>query len=90
MKIVLGDLPDGVDENEVEGLMKQYGKVASAKLLNKGEDESDRIECLVTLEDVSRVAADAIVEKLNGHHWKGVQITARVPVFQDDDAPEKT
>lgn len=83
MKIVLGNLPDGVDEGDIEELMAQYGAVASTELLK--EDDSDRMERLVVLEDVSRVAADAIAEKLNGYYWKGVQVTARVPVFQDDD-----
>lgn len=91
MKIVIGNLPEGVAEADVEELMAQYADVTSVDFLDEGEAGSDRSECLVGVRDPSRAAADAIVDRLNGYYWRGVQITARVPMFQDgDDAPGET
>lgn len=90
MKIVLGNLPDGVEAGDIESLVEEYAKVESAEFVGGDKDESGATECLVTLEDANRIAADAAVEKLNGYHWKGVQITARVLLFQDDTEPGKT
>lgn len=90
MKIVLGNLPNGVEKADIESLVEEYSKVKSAEILADDASESDNIEYLVTLEDESRVGADAIVGKLNGYTWKGVQITARVLLFQDDTDPSKT
>lgn len=90
MKIVLGNLPDGVEEGDVEALVEQYARVKSAEFLHGNDSDSGASECLVSLEDANRVAADVVVEKLNGYQWQGMQITARVLLFQNDTEPGET
>lgn len=88
MKIILGNLPDNTEQEDIEKLMEEYAKVKSVERLD--EAGSDRNEFLVTLEDENRVTADAVVDKLNGRHWKNVKITASVLLFQNGtDAEEK-
>ncbi len=83
MKIVLSNLPKGTDENDVEDLIKDYGKVVSIEIL--GDKESDNLESLVTLSETDRVVVDKVVEKLNGTNWKGAKLGARALVFQEND-----
>ena len=83
MNIVLSNLPEGSEKSDIEDLMKDYGKVQSIKIL--GDEESDNLETLVTLEESDRVVIDKIVEKLNGTNWRGAKIGARALVFQDGE-----
>ena len=83
MKIVISNLPQGTGKSDIEGLMKDYGDVASIEIL--GDENSDNLESLVTLEESDRVVVDKVVEKLNGTNWKGAKLSARALVFQEDD-----
>ncbi len=83
MKIVLSNLPEGSEKSDIEDLMKDYGKVQSIEIL--GDEDSDNLESLVTLEETDRVVIDKVVEKLNGTNWRGAKIGARALVFQDGE-----
>lgn len=83
MKIVLSNLPEGSEKSDIEDLMKDYGKVQSIEIL--GDEDSDNLESLVTLEESDRVVIDKVVDKLNGTNWKGTKIGARALVFQDSE-----
>ncbi len=83
MKIVLSNLPEGTEKSDIEDLMKDYGEVKSIKIL--GDEDSDNLESLVTLEESDRVVIDKVVDKLNGTNWKGTKIGARALVFQDSE-----
>ncbi len=63
--------------------MKDYGEVKSIKIL--GDEDSDNLGSLVTLEESDRVVIDKVVDKLNGTNWKGTKIGARALVFQDSE-----
>ena len=83
MKIVLSNLPEGTQKSDIEDLMKDFGEVKSIEIL--GDDDSDNLESLVTLEESDRVVIDKVVDKLNGTNWKGEKIGARALVFQDGE-----
>ncbi len=83
MKIVLSNLPEGTEKSDIEDLMKDYGEVKSIKIL--GDEDSDNLGSLVTLEESDRVVIDKVVDKLNGTNWKGTKIGARALVFQDSE-----
>ncbi len=83
MKIVLSNLPEGSEKSDIEDLIKDYGKVQSIEIL--GDEDSDNLESLVTLEETDRVVIDKVVEKLNGTNWRGAKIGARALVFQDGE-----
>ena len=83
MKIVLSNLPKDTDKSDVEDLMKEYGEVESIEIL--GDEGSENLESIVTLEESDRVVVDKVVEKLNGTNWKGVKIGARALVFQNGE-----
>jgi len=88
MKMMLSDLPDGIEERDVEELVAQYAEVESVELLDKGEP--GHLECLVTLGgQSSRAGADAVAEKLNGQYWKETRIRAALLLFDDDDEDDK-
>lgn len=83
MKIVLSNLPEGSEKSDIEDLMKDYGKVQSIEIL--GDEDSDNLESLVTLEENDRVVIDKVVERLNGTNWRGAKIGARALLFQDGE-----
>ncbi len=83
MKIVLSNLPEGSEKSDIEDLIKDYGKVQSIEIL--GDEDSDNLESLVTLEENDRVVIDKVVERLNGTNWRGAKIGARALLFQDGE-----
>lgn len=67
VQIRVNNLPPGVTEDEVRNLFDNLDEIEAIRLTDAGNPENVVAWVEVKL---SRVQADAIVEKLNGRRWK--------------------
>ena len=80
MTILLDNLPDDVSVGDVKDLVRQYGKVESVTFVPRivtGHHES----CFVTMMEANKLVMDDIAHRIDGHYWKGAQISAHSLLF---------
>jgi len=80
MTILLDNLPDDVSESDVEALVRQFGRVESVIFVPRiasGHHES----CFVTMMEANKLVMDDIAHRIDGHYWKGEQISAHSLLF---------
>jgi hypothetical protein len=73
MRIVIENLPQDVSEEQIREALSPLAQVGEIKLIREGRAPS-------TVVDVdSRGMADALVRRINGHFYKGRELAAWVP-----------
>ncbi len=75
MRIVVGNLPDEVSEEEIREALKAFAPVESITLMKESGAPSAVIEM-----EMSRPAADALAKRINGRLYKGRDLRAWVPL----------
>jgi RNA recognition motif-containing protein len=75
MRIVVGNLPDEVSEEEIREALKAFAPVESIKLVKDSGAPSAVIEM-----ELSRPAADALAKRIHGRIYKGRDLRAWVPL----------
>ena len=75
MRIVVGNLPDEVSEEEIREALKAFAPVDSIKLVKESGAPSAVIEM-----EMSRPAADALAKRIHGRMYKGRDLRAWVPL----------
>ncbi|TJZ79056.1 RNA recognition motif domain-containing protein [Chitiniphilus eburneus] len=76
MQMMLGNLPPDTTIDDVRELLESLG-VPGVSEITVSAGLGERANALVKLDEaVSSAAVSAICGQLNGHHWKGHDITA--------------
>jgi len=76
MRIVVGNLPDEVSEEEIREALKAFAPVGNIKLVKESGTPSAVIEM-----EMSRPAADALAKRIQGRIYKGRNLHAWVPLL---------
>jgi RNA recognition motif-containing protein len=75
MRIVVGNLPDDVTEEEVREALRAFAPVESIKLVKESGTPSAVIDM-----EMPRPAADALAKRIHGRIYKGRDLRAWVPL----------
>ena len=85
MDLLLGHLPQGIDESDIEALLSRFSKVTDVKFLNLSDDENavkpSDYECMVHMEISDPAVGNIITNSVNKMCWKGCMITAHRLLF---------
>jgi RNA recognition motif-containing protein len=79
-RILVGNLPPDVTEEEIEQVARDGGAKAPHVTLNR-EGDPDKVGAVVELPNLDRAGADAIASRINGSRYKDRSLTAYVPLF---------
>ena len=77
MRVVIENLPNDISEEGVREALNSFGQVGTVKLIKEGAAPA------VLVEVGSRGQADALVRRINGRFYKGREIRAWVPLWND-------
>ncbi len=77
MRIVIENLPKDVSEEEIREALSQWAQVGTIKLIKEGSAPGTLIEV------ESRELADALVRHINGYFYKGRELAAWVPLWNE-------
>ena len=77
MRIVIENLPKDVSEEEIREALSRWAQVGTIKLIKEGSAPTTLIEV------ESRELADALVRHINGHFYKGRELAAWVPLWNE-------
>lgn len=72
MKVRISNLPENVNEDDLRELLQHSEDIRGIKLVAAGD--ADDAEAIIDAGDDA--AAEAIVEVVNGRHWKGKTLRA--------------
>ncbi|GAA5784173.1 hypothetical protein GCM10007860_13120 [Chitiniphilus shinanonensis] len=75
MQMMLGNLPPDTTTDDIRELLETLG-VPGVGEITVSAGLGERFNALVKLDEESSVVVGAICSQLNGHHWKGNDITA--------------
>jgi len=81
ISIVLGNLPEGVDEKEIREILQKFSGISKIVCLKNQDVEHSPYEYLVTLDIDDRIDACIITNRLSHYCWKGRMIHAHVLLF---------
>lgn len=76
MRIVIGNLPDGVTEADIRDALSAFAPVDSISLVHESGTPSAVIQI-----ETSRAAAETFAQRINGHLYQGRPLRAWVPAM---------
>jgi RNA recognition motif-containing protein len=76
MRIVIGNLPEGISEESLREALKSFAPAENIRLTTGSSVPSGVIEM-----EISRVAADTIARRIQGHVLQGQALNAWVPTM---------
>lgn len=72
MKVRVSNLPADVKEDDIHDLLQQSDEIRDVELVTAGD--ADDADAIIDTDDDA--AAEAVVELINGRHWKGRTLRA--------------
>ena len=75
MRIVIGNLPDDISDDGIREALSPFAPVDKIKLVKEGGAPGAVIEM-----EMTRTAAEALAQRINGRLYKGRALSAWVPV----------
>jgi len=76
MRIVIGNLPDDVDDEGIREALSPFAPVDSIKLIKEGSAPSAIIEM-----EMTREQAEALAKRIQGRVYQGRELRAWVPMM---------
>ncbi len=76
MRIVIGNLPDTVTEEEIREVLSAFAPAEKIKLVKEGSAPSVIIEM-----EMTRAGADALAKRIQGKRYEGKELSAWVPTM---------
>ena len=76
MRIVIGNLPEGISEERLREALKSFAPAESIRLTTGSSVPSGVIEM-----EISRVTVDTIARRIQGHVLQGQALNAWVPTM---------
>ncbi|BCL77239.1 hypothetical protein JHS3_29750 [Jeongeupia sp. HS-3] len=78
--ILIGNLPPETNTDDVRTLLSELGMSADVGDVTIAEGLGERLAASVSI-DCSSAAAEALVQRLNGHFWNSRELTASYNPF---------
>ncbi len=76
MRIIIGNLPDGVTQEGIQESLSAFAPVERIKLVPEGDAPSAIIEM-----EMTREQAEALAKRISGRLYKGKELRAWVPLM---------
>jgi len=80
MNFVLGNLPENVQEDDINELMGHH-RLTKMEFLENHHVKHSPFECVVTLDIRDPVTGSILENHLNNHCWKGSRISCHRIIF---------
>jgi hypothetical protein len=77
MQIVIQNLPKDVTETEIREALSRWAQVGTIKLIKEGSAPATVIQV------DTRELADSLVKHINGYFYKGRELAAWVPLWNE-------
>ena len=80
MNFVLGNLPEGIEEEDIKDLVSHH-RLTNLEFFNNNNVEHSPYECMISLDIKNPVAGSILESHLNNICWKGSRISFHRLIF---------